>query len=51
MSDEELRERFRHTALWRSKADGLRRNAEIALANARLDAGRGARGSGGEDSG
>jgi epoxyqueuosine reductase len=39
MTDEELRERFRHTALWRSKPDGLRRNARLALANAQPRAG------------
>ena len=37
MTDEALRTRFRGTALWRSKPDGLRRNAAIAMANARRD--------------
>jgi len=35
MSDEELRRRFAGTALLRPKPAGLRRNASIALANAR----------------
>jgi epoxyqueuosine reductase len=48
MSDAELRRRLRHTAMWRAKPEGLRRNAEIALANARPHAEADARGAEGE---
>ncbi len=40
MSDEEFRRRFASTALLRPKAAGMRRNAAIALANARRAKGR-----------
>src|SRR5262249_36625941 len=33
LDDAAFRERFRHTALWRARASGLRRNAAIVLGN------------------
>jgi epoxyqueuosine reductase len=33
MSEDEFRRRFRHTALWRPRWNGVRRNAAIALGN------------------
>jgi epoxyqueuosine reductase len=36
MTEEEFRERFRHTALWRSRRRGLLRNAAIVLGNQRF---------------
>jgi len=46
MTDEELRRRFAGMALLRPKPAGLRRNAAIALANARALGGRGGEGAG-----
>ena len=33
ISEEEFRQRFRHSPLWRPRRDGMRRNAAIALGN------------------
>ncbi len=38
MTDEEFRERFRHTSLWRTRRRGLLRNAAIVLGNQRFPA-------------